>query len=75
MSTAPWSSGLPDGEVAVTVGGAYLSLDARCFFQSHGTLVGELVERAVGSGEGTEAVDLYAGVGLFSLPLAAATGG
>ncbi len=40
------------------------------FFQSNRFLIGSLVERAIEGAEGGTALDLYAGVGLFSLPLA-----
>jgi 23S rRNA (uracil1939-C5)-methyltransferase len=70
ISAAPVVGELPHGEVTLTIGGFAYRLDARCFFQGHRTLVGKLVERAVGEWRGELAVDLYAGVGLFSLPLA-----
>jgi 23S rRNA (uracil1939-C5)-methyltransferase len=40
------------------------------FFQVNRFLVDQLVQAALESAEGDSAVDLYAGVGLFSLPLA-----
>jgi 23S rRNA (uracil1939-C5)-methyltransferase len=70
LSAAPVAGDLPHGEVELTVGEHVYRLDARCFFQAHRTLVGRLVGAAVGSWEGAGAVDLYAGVGLFSMPLA-----
>ncbi|HEV8630830.1 MAG TPA: methyltransferase, partial [Thermoanaerobaculia bacterium] len=70
VTAAPLVGDLPHGEVSLTVGDLVYRLDARCFFQAHRSLVAKLVERAVGSWEGERAVDLYAGVGLFSLPLA-----
>jgi 23S rRNA (uracil1939-C5)-methyltransferase len=42
----------------------------RSFFQSNRLLVEELIQAAIGDARGTFAVDLYAGVGLFSLQLA-----
>ena len=42
----------------------------RSFFQVNRFLVEELVETAIECAEGDTAIDLYAGVGLFSLPLA-----
>jgi 23S rRNA (uracil1939-C5)-methyltransferase len=69
LSAAPVVDDLPHGDVALTVGDFTYRLDARCFFQAHRTLVGRLVAAAVGGWEGEAAVDLYAGVGLFTLPL------
>jgi 23S rRNA (uracil1939-C5)-methyltransferase len=40
------------------------------FFQVNRFLVDQLVEAAIGNNEGKTALDLYAGVGLFALPLA-----
>jgi 23S rRNA (uracil1939-C5)-methyltransferase len=42
----------------------------RSFFQVNRFLIDQLVEAAIGDASGTTAVDLYAGVGLFALPLA-----
>jgi 23S rRNA (uracil1939-C5)-methyltransferase len=70
LSAAPLAGDLPHGEVQLTVGDFSYRLDARCFFQAHRTLVGRLVATTVGPWEAESAVDLYAGVGLFSLPLA-----
>jgi len=70
LSCAPVVEGLPHGEVSVEVGEFVYSFDARCFFQGHRDLLPQLVERVVGSESGGLAVDLYAGVGLFALPLA-----
>jgi len=76
VTTAPVVPGLPHGEITLELpsaaGGEPLTyaFDARVFFQAHRDLVAELVGRTVGSWEGDEAYDLYAGVGLFALPLA-----
>ena len=69
LSAAPVAGDLPHGDVPLTVGDFTYRLDARCFFQAHRSLVARLVSAAVGPWEGATAVDLYAGVGLFSLPL------
>lgn len=75
VTTAPVVPGLPHGEVEILLplpdhGGPFTyAYDARCFFQAHRDLVVELVARAAGAWEGELACDLYAGVGLFSVPL------
>jgi 23S rRNA (uracil1939-C5)-methyltransferase len=71
ITAAPVIPGLPHGEVTLTVGSLTYAYDARCFFQAHRGLLPRLVEVAVGpwTGDGS-AFDLYAGVGLFTLPLA-----
>jgi 23S rRNA (uracil1939-C5)-methyltransferase len=81
IASAPKVPGLPAGEVALTVGELVYRYDAGCFFQAHRGLLGRLVELVMGdppeagsvetAGDpaGT-AFDLYAGVGLFALPLA-----
>lgn len=69
-TTAPVVEGLPHGEVSWTVGKHTLAYDARVFFQTHRELLEPLVIAAVGPWNGAAAFDLYAGVGLFTLPLA-----
>ncbi len=70
IAVAPPIAGLPGGRLRITVGEFQYQLDARCFFQGHLQLSAELVDRAIGPWSGEFAFDLYAGVGLFSLPLA-----
>jgi 23S rRNA (uracil1939-C5)-methyltransferase len=70
ITCAPLVAGLPHGEVTLRVGEFTYAFDARCFFQAHRGLLPRLVETVVGDEEGAEAYDLYAGVGLFTLPLA-----
>jgi 23S rRNA (uracil1939-C5)-methyltransferase len=69
-TVAPVVEGLPRGPVELTVGEHTFRYDARAFFQSHRGLLPRLVEIAVGPWRGATAWDLYAGVGLFTLPLA-----
>lgn len=59
-----------DPEIAQRVAGFDLALGARGFFQANRALLPELVERATSGARGALAFDLYAGSGLFSLPLA-----
>ncbi len=71
-TVSPPVEGLPQGEVTTRVGDFVYAYDGRCFFQTHRQLIPALVEHALGSeeDEGGTAYDLFAGVGLFSLPLA-----
>ena len=55
-------------EYATTFGKFRVS--PRSFFQVNRFLVDQLVEAAIGDASGETALDLYAGVGLFAIPLA-----
>jgi 23S rRNA (uracil1939-C5)-methyltransferase len=55
-------------EYATTFGKFRVS--PRSFFQVNRFLIDQLVEAAIGDASGETALDLYAGVGLFALPLA-----
>lgn len=52
------------------IAGFNYGFGVRSFFQSNRLLVEELVKTVIADKQGELAVDLYAGVGLFSLPLA-----
>ncbi len=67
---APPVDGLPRGDVEMDLLGRKLSYDARCFFQAHGGLLESLLQSAVGPFEGDAAVELFAGVGFFTVGLA-----
>jgi 23S rRNA (uracil1939-C5)-methyltransferase len=56
------------------VGGESYRVSAGAFFQTNRFLVGRLVELVTHNRSGRAALDLYAGVGLFALPLARAFG-
>lgn len=58
--------------VADTIAGARLSRHVRSFFQGNRFLTGTLVEHVIASLDAAPVLDLYAGVGLFSLAAAAA---
>ncbi len=64
--------GLPVGAVSRRIGDFTYRHDAKCFFQVNRFLAEALVQEAVPDNlaGGRTAVDLYAGVGLFTLPLA-----
>ncbi|HQU27309.1 MAG TPA: methyltransferase [Acidimicrobiales bacterium] len=69
--------GARDGVARVSVGGYDYRVSPGSFWQSHRdapALLVEAVEAAAALGAGERVVDLYAGVGLFSRPLADAVG-
>jgi 23S rRNA (uracil1939-C5)-methyltransferase len=59
-----------EGEQSRLVGGERYSFDAGCFFQINHALLEPLVAAGLGDAAGETALDLYCGVGLFTLPLA-----
>jgi 23S rRNA (uracil1939-C5)-methyltransferase len=69
-----WLAGEIPGSVAgpleYTVGADRFLISGDSFFQVNRFLLADLVECAIGDAVGDLAWDLYAGVGLFSLPLA-----
>lgn len=60
---------LTGGPIQYNAAGHDFQIGRRSFFQVNRYLIDALVEEVVGKAEGNEAIDLYAGVGLFSLPL------
>jgi len=70
--TSVFSPELPEPEVEIEFDafGEKLLFSARSFFQGNRFLIDKLVETALGSASGANALDLYCGVGLFTLPLA-----
>jgi len=54
----------------LTVRGEVYRYNAEAFFQINPALLGPLIETALGDASGASALDLYSGVGLFTLPLA-----
>ncbi|MEP6847406.1 MAG: class I SAM-dependent RNA methyltransferase [Acidobacteriota bacterium] len=57
-------------ELVSKVGEDKFSYSARAFFQGNRYLAGPLVDAALGGASGDSAIDLYCGVGLFTLPMA-----
>ncbi|HEX5053600.1 MAG TPA: class I SAM-dependent RNA methyltransferase [Planctomycetota bacterium] len=68
-SWAPELPGLKKDLVEHDVLGFRFLIEPECFFQGNRHLVDRLVAGAIGDERGEHAFDLYAGVGLFSLPL------
>ncbi len=56
--------------VSRTIAGETYQFSAAAFFQINHELLEPIIEEAIGNATGTLAVDLYCGVGLFTLPLA-----
>lgn len=60
----------PAAEISARLAAETYFYNAEVFFQANRPLIGTLVETAIGTARGDVAIDLYSGVGLFSLPLA-----
>lgn len=60
----------PTEEISFTLGENRYFYDAQSFFQGNLLLIEALVETALEGASGKTALDLYCGVGLFTLPLA-----
>jgi 23S rRNA (uracil1939-C5)-methyltransferase len=61
---------LGNDEVVLSAAGESYRFSAEAFFQGNKYLIDKLVALAIGDAEGGNALDLYSGVGLFTLPLA-----
>ena len=62
--------GLGGEDISVSTAGEKYVFSANVFFQGNKFLIDKLIESAVGGVSGNTALDLYSGVGLFTLPLA-----
>lgn len=60
----------PTEELAFSAHGEKYFYNAQSFFQGNPFLIEKLLEIALGDAKGSFALDLYCGVGLFTLPLA-----
>jgi 23S rRNA (uracil1939-C5)-methyltransferase len=60
----------PSDEISFHAGGEQYSFSARTFFQGNQYLLEQLIALTVGGLSGDTALDLFCGVGFFSLPLA-----
>jgi 23S rRNA (uracil1939-C5)-methyltransferase len=70
VSVAPALPDWPRRSVTRRIGAESYELDAAAFFQTNNFLLAPLIDEAVKDARGETAVDLYCGVGLFTLPLA-----
>jgi 23S rRNA (uracil1939-C5)-methyltransferase len=61
--------GYAPGAIDYEAAGVRFRVGPRSFFQVNRFLIDKLVEAAIGDARGKLALDLYAGVGLFSIPL------
>ncbi len=60
----------PTPEISFSAFGEKYFYDAQSFFQGNPFLIEQLIETAITGASGAAALDLYCGVGLFTLPLA-----
>ena len=61
---------LRNEEITITAAGERYTFAAGVFFQGNKYLIDTLIKTAIGDASGENALDLYSGVGLFTLPLA-----
>lgn len=61
---------LGDEEIQLSAAGERYTFAAHAFFQGNKYLIETLIATAISDAEGGTALDLYSGVGLFTLPLA-----
>jgi tRNA/tmRNA/rRNA uracil-C5-methylase (TrmA/RlmC/RlmD family) len=57
-------------DISRTIHGEKYHLNAASFFQANSDLTPRLIDNAIGEARGERAIELYCGVGLFTLPLA-----
>jgi 23S rRNA (uracil1939-C5)-methyltransferase len=57
-------------DISRTIHGEAYRLNAGSFFQANDGLLPQLIDTAIGEASGETALDLYCGVGLFTLPVA-----
>ena len=69
VSFAPEFTEFATQELSLTVRGEVYRYNAEAFFQINPSLLGPLIDFALAGASGESALDLYSGVGLFTLPL------
>jgi 23S rRNA (uracil1939-C5)-methyltransferase len=67
------SEGSEARDVKRTINGATYHLNAESFFQTNIDLLPQLIDAALTDAQGNSAIELYSGVGLFTVPLARQT--
>ena len=70
VSFAPAFADFQTRELSLTVRGEVYHFNAEAFFQINPSLLGPLIDFALAGASGESVLDLYCGVGLFTLPLA-----
>ena len=70
VSLSPAFAEFATAELELTIAGESYSYNAAAFFQINPALLPPLIEFALSDAAGNAALDLYCGVGLFTLPLA-----
>jgi 23S rRNA (uracil1939-C5)-methyltransferase len=70
VSLSPEFAEFRTNELSLRVGNEIYRFNAESFFQINPALVSEIIEFALSDAGGETALDLYCGVGLFTLPLA-----
>ena len=70
VSLSPEFAGFNTTELSLTLGGEVYHYNAEAFFQVNPSLLEALTDFALEGFSGSTALDLYCGVGLFTLPLA-----
>ena len=69
VSFAPAFAEFDTRELTLTIRGEVYNYNAEAFFQINPSLLGPLIEFALGDASGETVLDLYCGAGLFTLPL------
>lgn len=69
VSFAPPFAEFDTRELMLTIRGEVYNYNAEAFFQINPSLLGPLIDFALGDASGETVLDLYCGVGLFTLPL------
>jgi 23S rRNA (uracil1939-C5)-methyltransferase len=70
VACEPKLADFESGPLTRTVAGATYRFSPSTFFQANSLLIDDLVREVTGDASGDRAIDLYCGVGLFTVPLA-----